>query len=353
MARRAALLLAVGICLAIASLSVAAVVSPAAGGLQQALMCNCDPSAPTDPVCDPGTLSPVGRTGCEAHCKGHRSFVRCSTLRTLDFNGREVCMCRNEFDPICAGGNSTNNLIGLNPTCSECLGTLPADNEYEKCPNVEPWNEPIFVDLSCQCTRENMGAGDNEAVCSTIDGRRLASSACQARCMGFLSFVPCSRLANNQAMHPVTGSDELPLSVRNCTTIGARLGDVAATIACQQLAKTCPRGRIAGGYLENASFERFTVMPTCYSSATTECYNVATEEALKDGICSVFMSRRTKNCTAKSARELFGKIVSHVCAETMRDGSHLKLFGTQEEEEEERARVDENREVRVVAGDGN
>lgn len=121
--------------------------------------------------------------------------------------------------------------------------------------------------------------------------------------------------------------------MRNCTSIGARLGDVAAVIGCQVLANTCPRGRIAGGYLENTSTGHFTVMPTCGSAATKECYDIATEQALKDRTCTVFMSRRTKNCTGASARKLFGQVVSHVCAEHLRDGSHLKLFGGVEEKE--------------------
>lgn len=302
-----------------ALLSVLIAPSFAAVELQQALLCNCNPTTPTDPVCDAGTLLPVGRTGCEAHCSGYRDFVKCSALRTLSFgeDNRE-CSCRTFFDPVCTDGS----YVAMNEECAKCAGEKGA----KKC-KAEPWTEPPTVDLSCRCESDN--TGDREPVCSTISGEELASTACEAECMGYTSFVPCSRMANRDALHPKTKKADVPLPFRNCTAIGPKMGDIAAVIGCKELARVCPRGRLAGNYLENTSAGRqFTVLPVCYSGATRVCYEVATEEALKDNICASLLTKRTRNCTPRQAREFFGRVVSRVCAEELRDGAvPLPLFG--------------------------
>ena len=122
-----------------------------------------------------------------------------------------------------------------------------------------------------------------------------------------------------------TGTADVNITKRLCNSVGPQVGDTAAQIACQKVYDEC--------YWEGAEkpvvapkgwATSLTLIPVCFSSDTSTCYESATDLALEDVKCANLLTNGTRTCDAGKVRALFGKAVSRVCGEEPRDG---KRFG--------------------------
>ena len=231
---------------------------------------------------------------------------------------------------------------------------------------------PKLEKRDCQCPEKFQD--QQERVCSTVTGRWIAHDSCEAYCRGFKSFLPCSQMPNRcgvgrhlllitplskigyasalpvrpmilcwfsspglrltstlahhrhrKALIPATGLEDKHIENRTCSMVGAKIGDIAGNLGCQKVLQMC---RAAGWNSKSAGLggweSGLVVLPSCSSEEARDCYEAATDWALKDKECTEVLSQdgrlREAECSAATARRMFAGAVSRVCGEEEQDG---------------------------------
>ena len=129
-------------------------------------------------------------------------------------------------------------------------------------------------------------------------------------------------------MIPATGLEDKDIREQTCSMVGAKVGDTAGKIGCQKVWQTCgPAWRSKRSELDGWE-SGLTVMPSCFSAQSEDCYEAATDWALEDEECMAILSQDTKRCSSATARRLFGGAVSRVCGEDVRDGQPFGFWST-------------------------
>ena len=110
--------------------------------------------------------------------------------------------------------------------------------------------------------------------------------------------------------------------------VGAKVGDAAGKLGCLKVLQTCSAaGRKRSPDLDGWE-SGLTVLPSCFSGESENCYEAATDWALEDEECLAVLSQDTKRCSAATARRLFGGAVSRVCGEEVRDGESFGFWSS-------------------------
>mmetsp|Transcript_32812 Transcript_32812/g.77777 ORF Transcript_32812/g.77777 Transcript_32812/m.77777 type:complete len:219 (+) Transcript_32812:674-1330(+) len=213
-----------------------------------------------------------------------------------------MCSCRHNWHPVCQFGVP----VAANLGCAECR-----DQRFDNTCAVEEYRNSIH-ELDCGC------GNDLDPVCSTITGEELSRNSCEAKCKGYKSYVPCRDLPNRDSNVPYTGVPDLPLPRRTCSSVGPFVGDVAGIVGCNLLKQEC-MGEFAHLDAPNWWKVSLSVIPTCFSGDTTDCYSAATDWALDHAECAEMLAEDGPVCKVSQARQIFGSIVSRVCAEEPRD----------------------------------
>mmetsp|Transcript_15760 Transcript_15760/g.44102 ORF Transcript_15760/g.44102 Transcript_15760/m.44102 type:complete len:321 (-) Transcript_15760:91-1053(-) len=261
------------------------------------------------PVCHPHTFEYVAACAAEAECQSLDVFVACHALRTISWENE--CSCRHTWQPVCSKGQ----FVAPNSGCADCLG-LKFD---APCSDSGSTLSPSNFESDCNCE------GDSNPVCSTVSGNWLAHNPCVANCRGFKSFASCSSLPHRKSPVHSTGVADVNITKMLCSSVGKKVGDVAAAIGCQKVYEQCFwQGPDEPLVAQKGWRSSLTTVPVCFSLDTKACYESATDLALDDSKCQRLLAEGSKACDAAKARALFGKAVSRVCGEEPRDG---KRFG--------------------------